>query len=71
MTAHPYLIDHVEFTINPFGAVFLDRNILDPPRSLVFLFTGHLAGFTAPAGLGVNDQFVSVHNRASASFFSG
>ena len=52
----------IEFFIDHHGSVFRDSNELNPVRCPVFLFAGHLAGLTAPAGFVINSDGIGCHD---------
>jgi hypothetical protein len=55
------LKNEIQLTVNKPGAVFKNRNQLDPVRGPVFLFAGHLTGFATPAGFMIDKQRVNFH----------
>lgn len=51
VSTHTNVKGKIQSAVNHLGTVFQDRNQIDPISSVVFLFAGHLAGLTSPAGL--------------------
>jgi hypothetical protein len=63
-------INEIKLSIDAFGSVFGNIDIIDPVRLMMFLFAGHFTRLTSPTGVLVDVECHFLHGR-SPSFFSG